>query len=87
MNTIICIIAAAVVLAFLFFILPELLTRPKPPSGTEPGYYIRRRSDGYPLHVGGEAYDRARRTGDYTLEGESGRRVPIGQEYTDERLN
>lgn len=79
-------IGAAVLLAFLFFILPAWFEKPTP-SGTEPGYYIRRIKDGYPMHVGSEAYDKALYTGDYYLEGESGGRVPIGQQYKDERLN
>lgn len=78
----------AALILFVFFILPGLFEKPdRPPSGTETGYYITRKSDGYPMHVNGNAYYKACLTGDYICEGLSGGRVPIGQQYKDERLN
>ena len=57
------------------------------PEKTETGYLIRRRRDGYPLYVNEATVHKALRTGDYYIDEHDTREIPVGQQYTDERLN
>ncbi|HEY6021962.1 MAG TPA: hypothetical protein VIY48_19495, partial [Candidatus Paceibacterota bacterium] len=62
------------VLAFLFFILPDLLKKPKKPT-REPGWYAERTRDGYPVDLPFVAAMKASQSGKFSVKGGSGKNV------------
>ncbi len=86
MNTltiILCIIAAPIVLAFLFFILPAFFESGKGNPARVPGVRVRRVRDGYPVVLPLTEAMKASQSGKFEILGNAVQDIEAGKRFED----